>query len=143
MITKSEILPRYNTKMNDSIADMIIRIKNASGMRKESVVLPYSKLKFAVLELLQKEGFIKSFVKKGKKVIKSIEVTLLYTDGVSKISGVDRVSKLSKRIYQKSKEIRAVKNGFGLLVLSTPKGIVSGKFAKENNLGGEVLFKIW
>jgi len=129
--------------MNDPIADMIIRIKNASDLKKESVVFPYSKLKLAILDVLLKEGFIKSFGKKGKKIAKFIDVGLIYENGGSKVSGVDRISKTSKRIYIQSKDIRPVKNGYGLLILSTPKGIVTGKFAKENNLGGEALFKIW
>jgi small subunit ribosomal protein S8 len=129
--------------MNDPIADMIIRIKNASDLRKESVTFPYSKLKLAILDVLLKEGFIKSFGKKGKKIAKFIDVGLIYEGDRARISGVDRVSKTSKRVYFQSKDIRPVKNGYGLLVLSTPKGITTGKFAKENNLGGEALFKVW
>jgi small subunit ribosomal protein S8 len=129
--------------MTDPIADMIIRIKNASDLKKESVVLPYSKLKLAILDVLLKEGFIKSFGKKGKKIAKFIDVGLIYENGLSRISGAERISKTSKRVYMQSKDLRPVKNGYGLLILSTPKGIVTGKFAKENNLGGEALFKIW
>lgn len=130
--------------MNDPIADMIIRIKNASDSKKESVVFPYSKLKIAILDVLMKEGFVVSFGKKGKKVVKYIEVVLGYDkDGVPKIHGVDRVSKFSKRIYVKSKEIRNVKSGYGALILSTPAGIMTDKAAKVAKVGGEVLFKIW
>ena len=128
----------------DPIADMIIRIKNASDSRKESVVFPYSKLKLAILDTLLKSGYIKSFGKKGKKVVKFIEVVLAYdAEGVPKIHGVDRVSKNSKRIYTKSRDIRKVKNGLGNLIISTPQGIMTEKVAKEANLGGEALFKIW
>ena len=129
--------------MHDPIADMIIRMKNASDLKKESVVLPYSKLKLSILDVLLKEGFVKSFGKKGKKIAKFIEVGLIYNDGRAKISGVDRISKSSKRVYQKAKDIRPVKNGFGLLILSTPKGILSGKEARREQVGGEALFKIW
>ena len=131
--------------MHDPIADMIVRIKNASDSRKKSVVFTYSKLKFAILDVLLKEGFIKSFSfgKKGKKVIKFIEVVLAYQDKIPKINGVARVSKTSKRIYQKSKNIQKVKNGIGSLILSTSKGIMTDKNAKVANLGGEALFKIW
>ena len=79
----------------DPISDMINRIKNASLQKKESVVFPYSKLKLAILDVLFKEGYIKSFGKKGKKIAKFIEVGLNYTDGMPKISGVERVSKSS------------------------------------------------
>ncbi len=129
--------------MNDPIADMIVRLKNASDSKKESVVFPYSKLKLAVLDVLMKEGFIKSFGKKGKKIAKFIEVGLVYDGSLPKITGVDRVSKTSKRMYSKSKEIRKVKSGLGLMILSTPKGIMTDRQAKEANVGGETMFKIW
>ena len=128
----------------DTIGDMIIRVKNATESRKESVVFPYSKLKLAILDTLMKAGFIKSFGKKGKKIAKFIEVTLIYDEnGVGKIKGVERVSKTSKRIYNKAKDTRPVKGGFGALILSTPKGIMTDKIAKEANVGGEALFKVW
>lgn len=129
--------------MHDPIADMIVRLKNASDSKKESVVFPHSKLKIAILDVLMKEGFIKSFGKKGKKVAKFIEVGLLYDVDGPKISGVERVSKTSKRVYSKSKEIRKVKNGLGALIISTPKGIMTDKMAREAKVGGESLFKIW
>lgn len=129
--------------MHDPIADMIVRLKNASDSKKESVVFPQSKIKLAILDVLMKEGFIKSFGKKGKKVAKFIEVGLSYDATGPKITGVERVSKSSKRVYSKSKEIRKVKNGYGALILSTPKGIMTDKAAREAHLGGEALFKIW
>ena len=129
--------------MHDPIADMIVRLKNASDSKKESVVFPQSKIKLAILDVLMKEGFIKSFGKKGKKVAKFIEVGLSYDANGLKITGVERVSKTSKRVYSKSKEIKKVKNGYGALILSTPKGIMTDKAAKEAHVGGEALFKIW
>jgi small subunit ribosomal protein S8 len=89
----------------DPISDMIVQIKNASSAGKESVVLPYSKLKLSILETLQKEGFVKSFDKKGKKVVKFIEVVLAEENGEPKIHGVQRISKTSRRVYQKAKDI--------------------------------------
>ena len=127
----------------DPISDMIVRIKTASDSKKESVIFPYSKLKLAILECLMKKGFIKSFSKKGKKIVKFIEAVLIYEDGLPRIQGVSRVSKTSKRIYNKAKDIRKVKNGMGILVLSTPKGIMDDAGAKSLNIGGEALFKIW
>ena len=129
--------------MHDQIGDMIVQIKNASDSKKESVVFPYSKLKLAILDTLFQSGFIKSFGKKGKKIAKFIEVVLVYEDGSPRIKGVERVSKASKRIYHKSKDIRKVKSGMGSLILSTPKGIMTDKTAKEAKVGGEALFKIW
>ncbi len=128
---------------HDPIADMITRIKNAVDSKKESVVFPHSQLKLAILELLEKEGFIQSYSKKGKKVAKFIEVVLAYTNGESKIHGVQRVSKTSKRVYYGSRDLRTVKNGMGALILSTPKGIITDKTAKAEKVGGEALFKIW
>ena len=127
----------------DPIADMIVRIKNAGDSGKESVVFPYSKVKKAILDALLKAGYIKSFGKKGKKVVKWIEVVLMYDGTTPRISGVSRVSKTSKRIYYGVADIRKVKNGMGALILSTPKGILTDKLAKEAGVGGEALFKIW
>lgn len=127
----------------DPIADMIVRIKNATDSKKESVVFSYSKLKLAILDVLLKEGYIKSFGKKGKKVVKFIEVGLIYNGKEPRINGVKRISKSSKRIYFGNKDIRKVKNGLGNLILSTPKGIMTDKMAREQKVGGEALFEIW
>jgi len=128
----------------DHIADMITRIKNAGDVGKESLVFPYSKIKFDICLVLEKEGYLKSVVKKGKKVAKFIEAELVYeTDGSPKVQGVERMSKLSRRMYKKAKDLRPVKSGTALLILTTPKGIVTNKEAKKENVGGEVLFKIW
>ncbi len=129
--------------MTDPIADMIVRIKNASDSKKESVVFPYSKLKLAILDVLMKEGFIRSFGKKGKKIAKFIEVGLISDEQGAKVRGVDRVSKTSKRVYFHAKDLRPIKSGYGILVLSTPKGILSDKQARIEHVGGEGLFKIW
>ncbi len=130
--------------MKDPIADMLIKIKNGGLAKRETVSFPYSKLKLSILEVLAKSGFVKSVAKKGKKVVKNIEVTLAYhTDGFPKISEVERVSKTSRRIYIKSEEIFPVRNGFGLMILSTNKGIMTGEMAKKEKVGGEFICKIW
>ncbi len=129
--------------MNDSIGDMIIRIKNAGISRKESVLVPFSKLKFEIATVLEKEGYIASVAKKGKKVAKFIELGLIYDSGESRVQGVRRVSKLSRRVYRKASELRPVKNGLGISIVSTPKGLLSGKNARKERVGGEVLFEIW
>ncbi len=130
--------------MTDPIADMIVRLKNATDSKKESVVFPYSKLKVAILDTLLKEGYVKSFGKKGKKIVKFIEVVLSYDEnGVGLIHGVERISKTSKRVYSKTRDIRKVKNGLGSLILTTPKGIMTDKQAKAEKVGGEAMFKIW
>ena len=118
-------------------------MKNASTAGKATVAFPYSKLKSAILECLKKEGYVSSIAKKVKGGVPMLEATLVYTDSAPKISEVERVSKQSKRVYFSMKDIHTVRNGSGLLVLSTPKGIMSGKQARKEQVGGEALFKIW
>ncbi len=130
--------------MNDSIADMIIRIKNAGAVSKETVDFPYSNLLYAVCEVLKKEGYIANVTKKGKKVPnKKIEVEVAYTGGYPRVTDAARVSKLSKRVYASAKDIKPVKQGRGILVLSTPNGIMTGDQARKEGVGGELLFKMW
>ncbi len=127
----------------DAIADLITRIKNASDAEKSSVTISYSKLKAAILDLLEKEGYIKSVAKKGKKIHKSIEIGLEYDEYGPRVKGVERVSKLSKRIYSGVKDLKSVKQGHGIMVLSTPKGIMTDAEARKQKVGGELLFKMW
>ncbi|OGG54549.1 30S ribosomal protein S8 [Candidatus Kaiserbacteria bacterium RIFCSPHIGHO2_02_FULL_49_11] len=130
--------------VSDPIGDFIVRLKNASQVGKDTVAVPHSKLRLAVAEILEKKGYIKSINKKGKKTGRTIEVELKYNkDKTPTIVGVKRVSKPGRRIYQGAKDIRPVKYGKGLLVLSTPRGILGGEEARKENVGGEALFKIW
>jgi small subunit ribosomal protein S8 len=127
----------------DQISNMIIMMKNGSLKGKESVVIPYSKMKNAILECLKKEGYVADVAKKTKKDHPVLEVALVYVDKKPKISEVERISKQSRRIYFGMKDIHSVRNGSGLLVLSTPKGILSGKEARKEQVGGEALFRVW
>lgn len=127
----------------DSISNMIISIKNAGRVGKSSVSIPYSKLKNAIALCLMKEGYVSSVVKKTKDGAPMIEIGLIYVENKPKIQDVDRMSKQSRRVYLGMKDIHSVRNGSGLLVLSTPKGILSGKEARKEQVGGEALFKIW
>lgn len=127
----------------DPIANMIIGIKNAGNAGKEFVVLPYSKLREAILNVLLKMGYVKSVSKKKRLNAKIIEVGINYVDGKPKIQGAQRVSKFSKRVYQKSALLRPFKNGYGNYILSTNKGILTDRQAVKGGVGGEVLFKIW
>lgn len=127
----------------DPISNMMIMLKNASLAEKESVSFPYSKMKNAIAECLKKEGYIKQVSKKVRKGFPVLEVELVYVNKQPKIKDVQRISKQSKRVYFKTKDIHSVRNGSGLLVLSTPKGILSGKEARKEQVGGEALFKIW
>lgn len=146
LLTKERFLVSKNhlgNTMTDPISDMIVRLKNASHTGLDQVSMPFSKMKFAIAEVLEKEGFIKAVQKKGKKAKKTLEVDLLYTDDRPMINDVKRVSKFSKRIYKRVQDIRPVRSGTGMLVLSTPKGVLSDRDAKEQNTGGEALFEIW
>ena len=130
--------------VNDRISNLIVKVKNASIARKETFTFPYSQFIGDILECLKRTGFIADYAKKGKKIIKSAEVTLIYNeDGAPKVNGVERVSKLSKRIYKGADELRPVRNGYGILVVSTSKGVLSDAEARKEKIGGETLFKIW
>lgn len=132
--------------VKDSVSNLITKIKNAGLAGKLKVEVDYSKLTESILTLLQREGYITSFASKDflkNKVVKSIEVVLAFEDGRSKVEGVERVSKLSRRVYSGASTMRPVRSGYGMLVVSTPKGILSDREAKKLNVGGEVLFKIW
>jgi small subunit ribosomal protein S8 len=127
----------------DQIANMMNTIKNASRAKHESVVVTFSKLKLAIAECLVKEGYLSSLNKKTKNGFPVLELTLTYQDGQPKINEVERVSKSSRRVYHGVKDLKYVRNGYGSLILSTPKGILTDKQARKELVGGEALFKIW
>ncbi len=129
--------------VTDPIADFIVRIKNAGDANKASVSIPYSALKENIAHTLLKGGYITSVDVQGKKIAKTLEIGIAYVDGTPRVHGIDRISKPSRRIYQKSKDIRMFKSGFGNTVLSTPQGILLDVDAKKVKVGGEILFKIW
>lgn len=118
-------------------------IKNASRAGHESTFVPYSKIKHSIAECLVKEGYLKSVEKRVKKGHPILELGIAYVDGTPKVTDVERVSKSSKRVYKGVKEIKPTRNGFGLMVLTTPKGILTDKQARKEMVGGEVLFKVW
>lgn len=127
----------------DTIGDFIIRLKNAGAVGHETVSLPHSKLKEAIATKLASSGYLSGVETKGKDVKKTLEVTLKYEAGKHAINDVKRISKPGRRLYAKVEEIYPVKFGRGLLILSTPRGILTDKEAREQKVGGEQLFKIW
>jgi len=129
--------------VTDPIADLITRIKTAGDAGKESFSVPYSKLKEAVLVVLEKEGYVGAISKKGKDVVKALEVTLKREGTMPRVQGVRRMSKLSKRVYTKAADIRSVRQGHGALILTTSQGIMTDKQARKAKVGGEPLFQIW
>lgn len=126
--------------VTDNIGDFIIRIKNGNLVGKEVASVYSSKNKVAIADALVRAGYLKSFSVNGKM----LEVVLNYkSDKTPKITGVQRISKPSKRVYQKSVDIKPFKSGFGATIISTPAGILSNREAVKQKVGGEVLFKIW
>ena len=127
----------------DKISNMLIGIKNAGNAGKSSCTVPHSKMKEDIASVLFQHGYIASYAKKGKKVAKTLEVGISYDGKTPRVEGVSRISKPSCRSYIKTADIKPIKNGYGLMVLSTPKGIMTGDEARKAQVGGEVLFKIW
>ena len=129
--------------MTDPISDMLARIRNAHMRQFEAVDIPLSKAKMGVLGVLEREGYINGFkeITKGDRAF--LRVTLRYYEGKPVINKIERVSKPSRRVYSKLKKISSVFNGFGIYILSTSKGIMSDVEAREQNVGGEILCKVF
>jgi small subunit ribosomal protein S8 len=130
--------------MSDPVSDMLTRIRNAAKARFTSLDIPGSKLKVEVAKILRDEGFIRNykFIKDGKQGI--LRVYLKYGEArQSAIFGLQRISKPSRRVYVKSKDIKPVLNGLGISILSTSQGVMTDKKARAENIGGEVLCNIW
>ena len=130
--------------MSDPIADMLTRVRNAGKAKFNSVDIPGSKMKFELAKLLKDEGYIRNykFIKDNKQGI--LRVYLKYNEKQEHtILRIDRVSKPSKRVYMKGKDIKPVYNGLGISVISTSKGIMTDKHARKNNIGGEIICNVW
>ncbi|MBC7074303.1 30S ribosomal protein S8 [Candidatus Parcubacteria bacterium] len=136
--------------MVDVVSDMLVQIKNAQMVKKPEVLVPFSKFKFEIAKVLQKEGFVlniekvKRKIKKGKMKAKPfIKITLKYEDGTGAISGIKRISKPGQRIYKGYKDLKPTVKGKGVLIVSTSKGVMSHKEAKKLKVGGEVICEVW
>jgi len=137
--------------MNDPITDMFNRIRNAQAVLKETVDIPYSNYKYRITEILEKNSFINKAEKRGKRLGRVIEITLKYfeenagdkTKKIPAISGIKRISKLGQRIYTQFKDIKNVKSGYGIVIVSTSKGLMTGKEARHQKLGGEIICEVW
>ena len=130
--------------VGDTIGDFIVRLKNAGMVGKETVSLPYSKLRHSIADKLVEAGYVSSANTEGKlPQEKTLQVTLRYENGAHRINGVKRVSKPGRRLYTKVTDIHPVKFGKGHMILSTPAGILTNEEAKEQKVGGEQLFIIW
>ena len=131
-------------QITDAIADMLTRIRNANSAKHETVDIPCSNVKKAIAEILLEEGYIKSYTVIDDTKQGVIKVTLKYGPGKTRIiSGLRRVSKPGLRIYTSCEDIPSVMRGLGIAIISTPKGIMTDKNARKQNVGGEVLAYVW
>jgi len=133
----------------DTVANMLTMIRNAQAVDKQSISVPYSNLKHEIAKILERRGFVAGVEKKTRKAKKTgkswpfLEISLKYTDKIPAVSGFKKVSKPGQRIYLASSDIKKVKQGHGIGIISTPKGLMTEYEAKKQNVGGEMLCEIW
>jgi small subunit ribosomal protein S8 len=129
--------------MTDPLGDMLTRIRNGQQAKKDSVVSPSSKLRARVLDVLQREGYIRGYSEEELGRHKGLRIELKYFEGEPAIKSVARVSKPGRRVYSGSQELPTVRNGLGITIVSTPKGVLSDNEARDQNVGGEVLAEVF
>lgn len=129
--------------VTDPLGDMLTRIRNGQRARKDSVLSPASKLRVRVLDVLQREGYIRGYAEEEMGPAKGIRIELKYFEGQPAIKHVARVSKPGRRVYSGSQELPRVMNGLGITIVSTPRGVLSDAEAREQNVGGEVLAEVF
>jgi len=128
--------------MTDPISDMLTRLRNALAVKKQEVVLPYSKMKFALAKVLEKEGYLVAVEKVTKAKFPMLRVEFKYENNVAAMQRLKRVSKPGRRVYSKSTELPNVESGFGMAIISTPNGLMTNREARSRRLGGEVICEI-
>ncbi len=130
--------------MTDTIADMLTRVRNASRAGLETAQIPYSKMKECVLKVLVQEGFLVSMQVVGEGTKKALVVGLKYVDRDTRVlTGLSRISRPGRRVYLGHEDLRTVRGGLGVTILSTSKGIMSDHQARQQHLGGEAICKVW
>ena len=130
--------------VNDPIADMLTRIRNAGAVQHPQVVMPVSKVKVAVAKILVEEGFVAGYSVTDEQPQANLIVTLKYSGkGQPVINGIERVSKPGRRVYTGYKEIPWVRSGLGISIVSTPQGMMTGRKARRSKLGGEIICNVW
>jgi small subunit ribosomal protein S8 len=129
--------------MTDPIADMLTRIRNATAVKKPEVVLPFSKLKFSVAQLLEQEKYVDKVDKIKQGNFDAISIALKYNNEVAAIRHIKRISSPGQRIYVSSDEMPQILNGYGTAIISTSKGIMTSQEARRQNIGGELMCEIW
>ncbi len=129
--------------LTDPLGDMLTRIRNGQRAKKDSVMTPASKLRANVLEVLKREGYIRGYSEEELAGHAGLRVELKYFEGQPAIKHVARVSKPGRRVYSGSSELPRVRNGLGIVIVSTPKGVLSDAEARDQNVGGEVLAEVF
>jgi small subunit ribosomal protein S8 len=129
--------------LTDPLGDMLTRIRNGQRARKDSVLSPASKLRTRVLDVLQREGYIRGYSEEQMGPAAGVRIELKYFEGQPAIKHVARVSKPGRRVYSGSQELPRVRNGLGITIVSTPKGVLSDAEARAQNVGGEVLAEVF
>ncbi len=129
--------------LTDPLGDMLTRIRNGQRAKKDAVLSPASKLRAGVLEVLQREGYIRGFSEDATGVHPQLRIELKYFEGEPAIKHVARVSKPGRRVYSGSKELPVIRNGLGISIVSTPRGVLSDAEARASNVGGEVLAEVF
>lgn len=129
--------------MSDPLGDMLTRIRNAQMRKKSKVTTPGSRLRERVLDVLQAEGYIRGYSQLDQDGKAELEIELKYYDGQPVIREIERVSRPGRRVYASVKNIPRVSNGLGVSILSTPKGVMSDAEARDQNVGGEVLCRVF
>ena len=127
----------------DQIADLITRIRNAIMVGKNEILVPTSKLKAQVVEVLKKNGYVAEYEVVDGKPRGVLKVTIFEPGTVAKINEISKVSKPGRRVYSAAEDLPVVKSGRGMVIVSTSKGLMTGREAKKNRLGGEILVKVW
>ncbi len=123
--------------------DLLTKVKNAQKAKKDALKVPYSNLDFAVAEILAKNSYLDTVAKKGRMPKRIIEIKLKYANGKGAINGINILSKPSRRLYAGYSEFRKIKQGYGLAIVSTSKGLMTTLAAKKAKIGGQLLFEIW
>ena len=129
--------------MTDPLGDMLTRIRNGQQARKDSVLTPASKLRTRVLDVLQREGYIRGYSEETLAGQNGLRIELKYFEGQPAIQHVARVSKPGRRVYSGASELPRIRNGLGMTIVSTPRGVLSDAEAREQNVGGEVLAEVF
>ena len=128
--------------MSDPIADLLTRLRNAVAVNKKTVLVPHSKIKQAIVKILKQENYLADYQVKGKSPKKELEITIKYYQRNPAITNLTRISKPGVRLYTDVKDIPRLMRGRGIIILSSSQGIISGRQALKNNIGGEIICKV-